>query len=93
MNVRDSEALAGMLTNAGAELTELEAEADVMIFNTCSVRDQAERKAIGKITFMKKYKKHNPDLIVGVIGCICHNTSSNRFTATSASIACVSFQP
>ena len=33
MNVRDSEALAGMLTNAGAELTELEAEADVMIFN------------------------------------------------------------
>ena len=56
MNVRDSEALAGMLTCAGAELTAVEAEADVMIFNTCSVRDQAERKAIGKITFMKKYK-------------------------------------
>ena len=73
MNVRDSEALAGMLTNAGAELTASEADADVMIFNTCSVRDQAERKAIGKITFMKKYKKHNPDLVVGVIGCMAQH--------------------
>jgi len=73
MNVRDSEALAGMLTAAGAELTNSEAEADVMIFNTCSVRDQAERKAIGKITFMKKYKKHKPDLVVGVIGCMAQH--------------------
>lgn len=73
MNVRDSEALAGMLTAAGAELTDSEAEADVMIFNTCSVRDQAERKAIGKITFMKKYKKHKPDLVVGVIGCMAQH--------------------
>ena len=73
MNVRDSEALAGMLTHSGAELTNSEAEADVMIFNTCSVRDQAERKAIGKITFMKKYKKFKPGLIVGVIGCMAQN--------------------
>lgn len=73
MNVRDSEALAGMLSTAGAELTASEAEADVMIFNTCSVRDQAERKAIGKITFMKKYKKHKPELIIGVIGCMAQH--------------------
>ncbi|MBE6366412.1 MAG: tRNA (N6-isopentenyl adenosine(37)-C2)-methylthiotransferase MiaB [Lentisphaerae bacterium] len=73
MNVRDSEALAGMLTRSGAELTASEADADVMIFNTCSVRDQAERKAIGKITFMKKYKKLNPELIIGVIGCMAQN--------------------
>ena len=73
MNVRDSEALAGMLTRAGAELTASEAEADVMIFNTCSVRDQAERKAIGKITFMKKYKKFKPELVVGVIGCMAQH--------------------
>ncbi len=73
MNVRDSEALAGMLSTAGAELTASEAEADVMIFNTCSVRDQAERKAIGKITFMKKYKKHKPELVIGVIGCMAQH--------------------
>ena len=73
MNVRDSEALAGMLTAAGAELTARENEADVMIFNTCSVRDQAERKAIGKITFMKKYKKFKPELVVGVIGCMAQH--------------------
>ena len=73
MNVRDSEALAGMLTAAGAELTNSEAEADVMVFNTCSVRDQAERKAIGKIQFMKKYKNLNPDLVIGVIGCMAQH--------------------
>jgi len=73
MNVRDSEALAGLMTAAGAELVNSEAEADVMIFNTCSVRDQAERKAIGKITFMKKYKKLKPELIIGVIGCMAQH--------------------
>ena len=56
MNERDSEALAGMMVKAGHEITELESDADVMIFNTCSVRDQAERKAVGKISFMKKLK-------------------------------------
>ena len=73
MNVRDSEALAGMLTRSGAELVKSEAEADVMIFNTCSVRDQAERKAIGKIMFMKKYKRLKPDLVIGVIGCMAQH--------------------
>ena len=73
MNVRDSEALAGMLQRAGAELVHREAEADVMVFNTCSVRDQAERKAIGKIEFMKKYKKFKPDLVIGVIGCMAQH--------------------
>lgn len=73
MNVRDSEALAGMLAAAGHEIVAGEAAAEVMIFNTCSVREQAERKAIGKIGFMKKYKAHNPDLIIGAIGCMAQN--------------------
>ncbi len=73
MNVRDSEALAGMLAARGAEIVSDETAADVMIFNTCSVRDQAERKAIGKITFMKKYKKLHPELVIGVIGCMAQH--------------------
>ncbi|MBO5689410.1 MAG: tRNA (N6-isopentenyl adenosine(37)-C2)-methylthiotransferase MiaB [Lentisphaeria bacterium] len=70
MNERDSEALAGMLVARGHEIVPDEASADVMVFNTCSVRDQAERKAVGKVSFMKKYKDRNPDLIIGVIGCM-----------------------
>ncbi len=70
MNERDSEALAGMLIRAGHEIAQTEEEADVLLFNTCSVREQAERKAIGKIGYMKKLKAHKPELIIGAIGCM-----------------------
>ena len=70
MNERDSEALAGMLCARGHKIVPDEDSADVMIFNTCSVRDQAERKAVGKVSFMKKYKDRKPGLIIGVIGCM-----------------------
>ena len=60
MNERDSEAIAGMLAKQGHSIVELEKDADVLIFNTCSVREQAERKAVGKIGIMKKLKKKKP---------------------------------
>ena len=70
MKERDSEALAGMLTAAGHTMVDAEEEADVLLFNTCSVREQAERKAIGKIGYMKKLKAKNPDLVIGALGCM-----------------------
>lgn len=73
MNERDSEALSCLLVDDGHERVESEGLADLIVFNTCSVRDQAERKAIGKIGFMKKLKKTKPDLIVGVVGCMAQN--------------------
>ncbi|MBP5638384.1 MAG: radical SAM protein, partial [Victivallales bacterium] len=73
MNERDSEALACLLEQAGYSEVEDESSADVMIFNTCSVRDQAERKAIGKVGFMKKLKSQKPGMIVGIIGCMAQN--------------------
>ena len=73
MNERDSEACAGMLVEKGHSIVDSEEEADVLIFNTCSVRELAERKAIGKIGIMKKLKKLNPDLIIGVMGCMAQN--------------------
>jgi tRNA-N(6)-(isopentenyl)adenosine-37 thiotransferase enzyme MiaB len=73
MNERDSEALACLLEADGAVSTDSEEDADLIIFNTCSVRDQAERKAIGKIGFMKKIKARNPKLVVGCIGCMAQN--------------------
>ncbi len=70
MNERDSEALAAKLLQAGHTLAASEEEADALLFNTCSVRDAAERKAKGKISHMHKLKKRNPDLIIGVAGCM-----------------------
>ena len=65
MNERDSEALACLLEADGAVPTDSEEDADLIIFNTCSVRDQAERKAVGKIGFMKKIKpRHRPETAV-----------------------------
>jgi tRNA-2-methylthio-N6-dimethylallyladenosine synthase len=73
MNERDSEAIAGMLAQQGHSMVDHEEKADILIFNTCSVRDQAERKAVGKIGFMKKLKKQKPGLIIGIMGCMAQN--------------------
>ena len=73
MNERDSEAASVALINAGYIPVKTEQEADILLFNTCSVRDQAERKAIGKIGIMKKNKKKNPNIIIGVLGCMAQN--------------------
>ena len=73
MNDRDSEAVAQDMKNSGYALTKEEAEADVILFNTCSVRDQAERKAMGKIGLMVRNLKKKPDLKVGVIGCMAQS--------------------
>jgi len=73
MNERDSEAAAGMLAARGYELVDREEIADVLIFNTCSVRDQAERKAMGKLGILKRLKKLRPEIVIGVMGCMAQN--------------------
>jgi tRNA-2-methylthio-N6-dimethylallyladenosine synthase len=73
MNERDSEAIAGMLAGQGYSIVDSESDADILIFNTCSVREQAERKAVGKIGIMKKQKKRKPHLIIGAMGCMAQN--------------------
>ncbi len=70
MNERDSEAIGAKLIESGHTLTSCEDEAELMLFNTCSVRDAAERKAKGKIAYLKKAKDRNPQLIIGVMGCM-----------------------
>ena len=80
MNERDSEALGGMLIARGWSLTDDESTAQLLIFNTCSVREQAERKALGKIMHMKKLKRHNESLMIGVIGCMAQRLGEELFT-------------
>ena len=73
MNMRDSEAMAGMLAAENYEIVNHESKADIILFNTCSVREQAEKKAVGKLGFMSKIKKNRPDTIIGVMGCMAQN--------------------
>jgi len=73
MNARDSEAVAVMLRNRGYSLVDNEYDADVVLLNTCSVRDQAEQKAIGKTGYLAKRKDKNPDFLIGIMGCMAQN--------------------
>jgi tRNA-2-methylthio-N6-dimethylallyladenosine synthase len=73
MNERDSEAVAAMLRARGYRIVADEADCDILLLNTCSVRDAAEQKAIGKAGYLQKRKKKNPDFILGVLGCMAQN--------------------
>jgi len=70
MNEEDSEKLAGMLKNMDYEETLFRDKADVIIFNTCAVRENAELKVYGNLGALKAIKKNNPDLILAVCGCM-----------------------
>ncbi len=70
MNERDSEKIAGMLENIGYNKTENLDDADIIFFNTCTVRKKAEQKVFGKVGSLKKLKEKNEDIIIGVGGCM-----------------------
>ncbi|MDO4619763.1 MAG: tRNA (N6-isopentenyl adenosine(37)-C2)-methylthiotransferase MiaB [Lachnospiraceae bacterium] len=70
MNARDSEKLRGILLAAGFEDTEEEEEADFIIYNTCTVRENADQHVYGRLGRLTGLKKKNPELIVGLCGCM-----------------------
>lgn len=70
MNEEDSEKLAGMLQGMGYTATDDENTADIIVFNTCCVRENAELKVYGNIGRLKNIKKERPDLIIAVCGCM-----------------------
>ena len=70
MNAHDSEKLAGMLRDMGMQEAADRTEADFVIFNTCCVRDNAERRALGNVTWLKEVRKQNPKLVIAVCGCM-----------------------
>lgn len=70
MNVHESEKIAGMLENMGYIPTTNKDEADIIVFNTCAIREGAEDRALGNIGNLKKMKKANPNKIIVVAGCM-----------------------
>jgi tRNA-2-methylthio-N6-dimethylallyladenosine synthase len=73
MNERDSEAVAAMLRGRGYRIVQSEEDCDIMLLNTCSVRDAAEQKALGKAGYVSQRKKKNPDFVLGILGCMAQN--------------------
>ena len=70
MNAHDSEKIAGMLEEMGIEPAEQREDADFVIFNTCCVRDNAERRALGNVTWLKEVRKTHPNMMIAVCGCM-----------------------
>ncbi len=70
MNVGDSEIVVSILQDEGFVYTERVEQADVVLINTCSVRDNAEQRVWGRLQELKRYRKGKPHLLIGVIGCM-----------------------
>lgn len=70
LNVSDGEKIKGILKETGCLFTDKPEDAGIIIFNTCAVRESAEERVFGIIGSMKKLKAENPDLIIGVSGCM-----------------------
>ena len=75
MNEHDTEVMAGIFTEMGYEPTTETAEADIILLNTCAIRENAENKVFGELGHLKPLKLENPDLIVGVCGCMSQQES------------------
>ena len=70
MNVNDSEIVVSILKKINYATTDNIKEADLILINTCSIRDNAERRIRGRLADFRKEKKRKPDLIIGIIGCM-----------------------
>ncbi len=79
MNERDSEQVAHSLIKRGYERVRHEAEADVVLLNTCSVRDMADQKALGKMGMMARMAKQRPHVVFGFLGCMAQARGESLF--------------
>ena len=83
MNERDSEQVAQSLVTRGYRLVEDETQADVILLNTCSVRDMAEQKAIGKMGMLQRLRKKRPHLVLAYLGCMAQSRGIQLLDASS----------
>ncbi|MCL7975252.1 MAG: hypothetical protein M8835_11925, partial [marine benthic group bacterium] len=75
MNVSDTELMAGVLGESGCRSADRPELADVVILNTCAIRDHAESRVIGRLSQLSSLKTRNPELVLGVAGCMAKHLS------------------
>lgn len=79
MNVADSEVVASILQGGGYEHTKDKDNADIILINTCSIRENAEQRVRGRVRGLSEIKKKKPELIVGIMGCMAERLGENIF--------------
>jgi tRNA-2-methylthio-N6-dimethylallyladenosine synthase len=79
MNVHDSEKMAGILRAHGYEPAASAAAADLVLLNTCSVREKAASKVFNRLGTLRRLKERNPDLLIGVCGCVAQQEGETIF--------------
>lgn len=77
MNMADTEVVLSIMHDAGFIRTDVLSSADVALINTCAVRENAEQRIIGRLGDFNHYKKSNPDIVVGVLGCMAERVRKN----------------
>lgn len=70
MNISDGELMAGLLESHGYEIVGAPEDADVVLVNTCAIRDHAERRVLGRVGQLQGLRRERPDLVIGVTGCM-----------------------
>ena len=79
MNKLDSELITGALLESGYKLASSESEADVILVNTCSVREHAEERVYSRVANLKPLKVKKPGLVIGIIGCMAQKDKDQIF--------------
>ncbi len=86
MNVSDSEVVLSILQNSGYSLCEKIEEADLILVNTCAIRDNAEQRIWGRLNYFKALKKKKPELIIGILGCMAERLKDELLNNTAVDL-------
>jgi tRNA-2-methylthio-N6-dimethylallyladenosine synthase len=79
MNISDSELMAGILADQGYVATDTPDDADVVLVNTCAIRDHAEQRVIGRVGQLQQLRETRPDVVIGVTGCMAQRMGESLF--------------
>ena len=79
MNISDSELMAGILASEGYVSTDTPDDADVILVNTCAIRDHAEQRVIGRVGQLQQVRRDRPDVVIGVTGCMAQRMGESLF--------------
>ena len=74
MNIGDSEIMAGTLADSGYVTVDDPSQADVIIVNTCAIREHAERRVFGRVGQLQRHRRQRPDVVVAITGCMAHGS-------------------
>ncbi len=77
MNISDGELMQGILAESGYRIVDSPEEADVVLVNTCAIRDHAERRVLGRVSQLNGIKRERPDMLIGVTGCMAQRMGTD----------------